>query len=417
MLAEVFGLILLLSSDEVTADQPQQPPTKYVILRVKDPATFQTTSAQFKLRQSANMPEEAWNCMDGPNPISYTVNRTMRMRARSIDVKVGKSVECLGIRVSAVVGRLIPVWQGDAIHCPGLLTTSSDLEEKTYSTTIYFEFKPATQFQVYSSEPSAECASLEYQNVEHPRIKLRSVGRVLTSCSVVGEQLHLLSCNMTVTAGRDLIAVAEDRKDIQVPGFIWKTDLNLITCKCECRIKGMREAATRTASANFTRSDVGNQEYSINNGDNDEDGYPSFSASNTPKRPTDSTNDKLLAVILSLSIMVVMMIIVSIFLFVTTRDLRIRLKKVRQDTIAAAGGYSFRNVSKLPHYATAPPGGRMDTGRMESDIYSSLHCSHNDCRFYNHTNVKLPDFHLRPATYERPQIPLYHKISLSEEGP
>ena len=386
-------------------------PSQYVILRVKDPKNFEPTSAQFTLRQPQGQPEVAWVCKDGPNPIAYMYNKSLKGRAKSIDVEVGGSVECLNMKVSVVVGHMTPVWQGDELQCPGLKKKAYKLEWKVDSRSEYFEFQPAIQFEVYDREPTATCAAREYLSVDKPRIHLDHQGGILRSCSVLSQQRNLLTCNIQVSAGVDIIASADDKHEISVPGFFWKTNIKVVTCRCECRIKSLENGTLEQAVANYSRSRGDSGEYSINvqNDDN-----PSFYASNTPSRSTSVSDEKLLAVILALGILLVMMVIVAIFFFVMTRDLKKRLQKTRQGSISAEE-CSFKNQASLPSYlsrqATAPPGGRLEPG-----LYSRLHCSHNDCRFYNHTNLKLPDFNINPP-YEKPPRPVYQHISYKEEFP
>ena len=232
-----YGYVLLLASlNSVTASSEY-----WVILRVQNSTGLVPTSAQFREQHLATSTKE-WNCRSGPNPITYLIEGVeQEFRAKSIDVVVevgGYVVECLGLHVRVVVGEVVPLWEGENEQCPGYMSSTTELEWQDSEGKQFFQFRPATLFHVYASKPSEECATLEPLRVPLPQIDLKFTNDTLMMCRVRSTRLDLLSCNMTVLGPKDeVIALAVGTKEVSVPGYIWNTDIEIITCSCECRIK------------------------------------------------------------------------------------------------------------------------------------------------------------------------------------
>ncbi|KAL5261372.1 hypothetical protein ACHWQZ_G007164 [Mnemiopsis leidyi] len=382
-----YRFVLLLASLYITTFSSEY----WVILRVENSTNMAPTSAQFKQMQLANSSKE-WECRSGANPITYPIEgKDMVMQAKSIDVEVGGYVvECLGLYVRVVVGQVVPLWEGEDEQCPGFLSSTTELERQDSEGTQYFFFRPATLFHVYTGRPSKECATLEPLRVPLPRIDLKFTNDTLVKCRVLSSRLDLLTCNMTVSGPKEqIIALAVGSKEVNIPGFIWSTDIDTITCSCECRI--IRDYVVtnpvRQAKMDFI--------WRVNNSDKyntderkPETTYPRHWNLDQSGRESILDCKNHLIVICGLSAILIAVTITTIFFAVRANNLRRRLNRLM----------AVRSYRPPPR--RTPP--KRDSAKP-FDCYNHLHHLSSECHHYNTVCLKVSELqkHVKPAVYQR----------------
>ena len=369
----------------------------WVILRVQNTTGLAPTSAQFRQLQSANSTKE-WQCRSGANPITYPVEGGEQvMRAKSIDVEVGGYVvECLGLYVRVVVGQVVPLWDGEREQCPGYLSSTTELERQDSEGKQYFQFQPATLFHVYTSKPTKECSTLEPLRVPLPRIDLKFTNDTLVKCRVLSSRLDLLTCNMTVSGPQsEVIALAVGSKEVSIPGFIWNTELETITCSCECRMVRSYAGTDPVRSAKMDFIWRVNSNDSVIHNTLGVHGKP---GTTHPKQGTldqfgtnsdlDCTNH--LSVICGLSAILIVVTIVMIFFVVKTNNLKRRLDRLMK----------ARTYRPPPRRPRTPP--KRDSAKP-FDCYDHLHHLSSECHHYNTVCLKVSELqkHVKPAVYQR----------------
>ena len=365
----------------------------WVILRVQNSTGLAPTSAQFRHQLLANSTQE-WECRSGANPITYPVDGgEFVMRAKSIDVEVGGYVvECLGLYVRVVVGQVVPLWEGESEQCPSYLSSTTELERTDSEGKQYFQFRPATLFHVYTSKPSKECATLEPLRVPLPRIDLKFTNDTLVKCRVLSSQLDLLTCNMTVSGPQaEIIALAVGSKEVSIPGFIWSTDIETITCSCECRIIRSYSVSdpVRKAKMDFIWRVNSNDSRSFNTqGKQPETTYPRHWNLDQSKPESELDCKNYLIVICGLCAILVVVTVAMIFFVVKNNNLRKRL-----DRLMRARSYRPRPRPTPPKNDSAKP----------FDCYNHLHHMSSECHHYNTVCLKVAELqkHVKPAVYQR----------------
>lgn len=140
-------------------------------------------------------------------------------------MKVGSVVECLGLNVRVVESEHVPRWEGEDTSCPGLLTSTTQLErsDAESQTTEYFQLTPPTLFRVFISRPSDACVTSHVQTLPAPSLAFNLRGQQPHSCEVISANLSLVSCNLTIlTPDRDVVATAVGTVNVRVPSYVWK---------------------------------------------------------------------------------------------------------------------------------------------------------------------------------------------------
>lgn len=415
-LALILSLLLLpLDSSVITS--------YFVIVRLPEPSAKTQLSAQFRLLYEEGPGyEPLWNCKDGLTPITY--NDTGRLvKAKNMDLTEDSRVECLGLVVRVVVGRHVKVWQGELSPCQeGFMTHTKQLERNPPggSTSEIFELVPATEFSVFSVEPTEPCAKQNISYIPRPSLQFHhSSDDVITRCGVVlDSDLASITCNMTIsTDSDDVVAMSAGATQISVPKLVRQIGYRVIFCRSECRIRSDIAGSDRVV-----RHDI-NITYHGGEG----------SVSNESEIETVVTanpiDPKLLLLILGiLSGMLLLSLITTIFFFNLARSLKRRLQKTIDYPLCHPPPSSLRSTSRHLHHSPREyrthhscPTHRhsLHPGGFSPPQYSRVHRITNECHHYNTVSLQLDsgrgDSVRSSERILRDLTPVYQKLRASEQ--
>ena len=357
-------------------------PLYYIIVRLSPATSGNPLGAQFEQIHPSKM-NPKWECKSGLTPITYPTDLSKHVQAKSMDLEVGSEVECLSLVVRVVEGEQVSLWEGDESHCDkGYITTTTELARTDEGVEMFFKLIPATPFSVYTSDPGQECAKQVFKYLAPP--KLEFINHPALKCRVISKRVGQISCNMTIaTSPDDVMALATSTTEIVVPTFVWKINVQTITCSCSCLIKHPYSATNsdRSVSLNFTSPRRMPPDFS----EPDEFQKPE-------RRLTTTPSDIVLLSVGVLSAMLLMTLISTIYLATTTRALRRKLKRARDC------GMRHQGTPRPPPSIPRPPGD-----------YSHVHRVSNTCHHYNTVSLQLSDY-LAPSTGAPDMQPVYQKL-------
>eukprot|EP00116_Pleurobrachia_bachei_P004897 sb/3465159/ len=354
----------------------------YVILRLpNDPQQY---SAQFKQIQLTDTPVP-WSCQSGNNPITY-IDNALPITARSIDIEEGRDATCLGVVVRVVRATQYWLWRGEDGQCPGFMTSTTSLRQTDSLTRVEMMIKPLTEFQVYTTPPSEECASRQPTHLNPPTVSFSRNGSIPVSCAVVTERPDLLSCNISILAGttNEAIAVATRAKTILVPQFVKKSRLRSVTCQYTCRIREDLESSGTV---------VGDMvEFNLSS-------PPDLPSPSTPeltqRSSTTAVRDTQWLVILLyiLAVLLLISIITTAVLCHISRALRRRLRhhtRYTKPPPPPLEPVALRKQHQQMQWGnTAPAGYNLSHYSTLNDTYNRTGC--NQCTHYNTVSLRLSE--------------------------
>jgi len=361
-------------------------PHYYIVVRLSDPAPLIPISAQFRLLQPSNS-TRVWDCVSGLTPIEYALGEDKVVKAQSIDMSVGDVVECLGLSVRVVQSEHVPRWDGEDTTCPGLLTSTSQLERSDSGTTEYFQLAPLTQFHVFISKPSDACVTEHVQIVPSPGLSFSYKDNTVHSCLVKSKHLDLMSCNLTIsTREGDIISLAVGTPRILIPRYILDVGVEELLCNSRCEILNSDTHVVREETIAYK-----NHSYTFL--------PPELETYHTPA-PTDPICKDFIITICVVSFFLLLTTITTVFLLHLTRDLRRKLAR-------ATGRRSRITGMKRPP-------GTPDQLHPEVD-YSRIHRITNECHHYNTLSLRLSDCGKESVTTKSQTFPVYQKLCFAEQ--
>ncbi|KAL5258182.1 hypothetical protein ACHWQZ_G012970 [Mnemiopsis leidyi] len=374
-LAPVLLLLLLISTRRVQSASPY-----YIIVRLPANSLTGPLSAQFQQIHNADLTPQ-WNCKSGVTPLTFPQGEQNVINAKSMDMEVGSVVECLGLVVKVTVGRDVRLWLGEASKCgQSLQATTTELTRTNKGVSELFSLKPVTLFSVYSVEPTSECAEQSIKYVDPPKLTFKFLEAAESKCSVISNDLHVVTCNMTLTAGsKGIVAMATGTTEINVPEFIWEMDASTIKCTCTCGIKEnysiSRNVITTSIIYNNSISQV----------------EPVEETSSQEHHPVDI--NLLLLILGVLSAMLLSSVVSTIFFFNLARTLKRKLNKAKRPSVPPKAPPSFE-----------PP-----------VQYSRVHRITNECHHYNTVSLELTDcLGLESGQCTGSDRPVYQKLRSCE---
>ena len=367
----------------------------YIILRVDNTTSLEKTSATFSREKPPNI-TLPWDCPSGHNPITYEEHN---FQARSIDLQNKAEIECLGLSLRVVESMVVAAWSGEEVKCPGYFTTTTQLERNDSVTIVEFKIMPEREFDVYTKTPTEECVRLDPVFVDHPQVTFTFTNDTVSGCHVVTQQPEQITCNMTISTGDgEVLSTATGATRINVPQFIWRVDVGIIECKCECKI-------SKNSFKNTTRRD--RLRYTL-------PAAPVHPATTAPEHYTSSPQREvfLILVIVLSSLLFFFTITTFVFLHIS-RTLQRKLKEEE----AVSSHYSSRPGSNCAAAAGHVPGNCGGSGYPGSSCatghpankcrmkgggsatvppcfeghYSTLHGFRNECHHYNTVSLRLTD--------------------------
>ena len=364
-------------------------PHYYIVVRLPEQGPPVPISAQFELHQPANS-TRIWDCVSGLTPIEYPNGEERVVKAQSIDMSVGDMVECLGLSVRVVQSQHVPRWEGEDTSCPGLLTSTTELErtDSDSMTTEYFKLAPLTSFHVFVSKPTDECITQHVQTVPAPELKFSyNPDKSLNSCEVNSQHLDLMTCNLTISSrDGDIISLAVGTPRIAVPQYIFTVGVEALVCQAWCEILGSDTNVIQERSITFQ-----NQSHTSL--------APELETFQTPA-PADPVCKDYLVGICVVSFFLLLTTITSFLLLNLTRDLRRKL--------ARATGRRCR-ITGMKKPDGSP-------GMLHPDVdYSRVHRITNECHHYNTLSLRLSDCGKESVTTKSQTFPVYQKLCFSEQ--
>ena len=373
-LAPVLILLLLFATRRVLSAPPY-----YIIVRLPADSLDGPLSAQFQQIHNSDLTPQ-WNCKSGVTPLTFPHEEHV-INAKSMDMEVGSVVECLGLVVKVTVGRDVRLWLGEASECgQSLQATTRELTRTSKGVSELFRLKPETMFSVYSVEPTAECAEQSIKYVDPPKLIFKFLESAESKCSVVSNDLHVVTCNMTLTAGaKGIVAMATGTTEINVPEFIWQMEAKTIKCSCTCGIKEQFSISKNviTTSINYNNSITEVEQVE-------------------EKSPTEhhAVDLNLLLLILGvLSAMLLSSVVSTVFFFNLARSLKRKLNKAKKPLVPPKAPPSFE-----------PP-----------VQYSRVHRITNECHHYNTVSLELTDcLGLEAGQCTGSDRPVYQKLRSTE---
>ena len=349
------ALTITLCFLAITSRALTEPPY-FIIVRLPSDSYNDPLSAQFQqLFSSDHHPAPEWKCKSGLTPITFPHGEQVT-NAKSMDLEVGSVVECLGLVVTVVAGREVRLWRGEATQCgQSHQATTHELTRTTNKVSETFKLLPETEFSVYSAEPTADCITQSINYVDPPKLVFRFQKSESSKCSVVSNDLSVVKCNMTISAGsKGTVAMATGTTEINVPDFIWQMDAKTIRCSCTCGIK----TEFSTSSSVITTS------INYNNSVSDEEEAEEGSY----QEEEEKIDLNLLLLILGvLSAMLLSSISSTVFFFNLARSLKRKLNKAKKNPFPPPAPPSFQ-----------PP-----------VQYSRVHRITNECHHYNTVSLEL----------------------------
>ena len=352
-------------------------PRYFIVVRLSPDSFNRPLSAQFKQLHGTDQTPE-WDCKSGVTPLTFPQSYGEQViNAKSMDVGVGSEVECLRLVVSVVAGKEVRLWQWETSSCgQNLQATTTELTRKKDGVSESFKLQPVTLFSVYSVQPSAECMNQSIKYVDPPKLRFKFLKTDHSKCSVLSNDLNVVTCNMTISAGsKGVVAMATGTTEINVPEFIWQMEAKTIKCSCTCGIKEefsiSRTVITTSLNYNNSISEV--------------------DAEDVPYQEEQKIDLNLLLLILGvLSAMLLSSIVSTIFFFNLARSLRRKLDKAKM---------------KTPSQPKAPPS-------FEPPVqYSRVHRITNECHHYNTVSLELTDcLGLEAGQCTGSDRPVYQKL-------
>jgi hypothetical protein len=361
-------------------------PHSYIVVRLSDSDPLVPISAQFELHQPANS-TRVWDCVSGLTPIEYPKGDELVVKAQSIDMNVGEVVECLGLSVRVVRSEHVPRWEGEDTTCPGLLTSTTQLERSDSGSTEYFRLAPPTSFHVFVSKPSAACIREHVQLIPPPELVFSYQNKALNSCEVDSQYLHLMTCNLTIsTRGGDIISLAVGTPSILIPQYIFSVGVDALLCNCRCEILNSDSKVVREKTITYKNE----SRISL---------PPELETYHT-HAPSAPLCKDLVIVICVISFFLLTVTMVTVFLLNLTRDLKRKL--------ARATGRRCRITGMKK------PPGTPDQLRPDME-YSRVHRFTNECHHYNTLSLRLSDCGKDSVITKSQTFPVYQKLCFNEQ--
>ena len=370
----MHSLVITLCVLSITKGVLTAPPY-FIIVRLPSDSFNSPLSAQFKQLYDSDKNTE-WNCKSGVTPLTFPQGEKV-MNAKSMDLEVGSVVDCLGLVVTVAAGREVRLWRGETSKCDqSLQATTTELTRTQNGVSESFILLPVTVFSVYSVQPSSDCIYQSIKYVDPPKLIFKFIKTENSKCSVVSNDLSVVTCNMTISAGsKGIVAMATGTTEINVPEFIWQMDAKTIRCSCTCGIKDEFSTSSTviTTSINYNNS--------ISDVEDVEDG------SYQEEQKVDL--NLLLLILGVLSAMLLSSIVSTIFFFNLARSLKRKLNKAK----------------KTPPSTKTPPS-------FEPPVqYSRVHRITNECHHYNTVSLELRDcLGLEAGKCTGSDRPIYQKL-------